>query len=236
MRKEPFGVGDYVHILKRGAKGLPIVKNLSDQWRFLKILAHVNDEYLSDRWEDEVMENRTNTDASIFDRPVTWPAPQPLVQILAYTLMPNHFHILVKEIMAGGTAKFMQKVGNSMTGHFNQKYGEVGSLFQGSYKARRVDDDTYLRYVAVYIMVKNSFELYPGGLKEASKNFDQAWQWASQYPFTSLRAYITQEKAPIVFKNILGETFGSPEEFKTFASEMIAGRMADLDTELDFEK
>ncbi len=53
---------------------------------------------------------------------------------------------------------------------FNVKYKTKGSIFQGSYKGKTIETDDYLKRLAVYIMVKNSFELYPGGIKLAMQN------------------------------------------------------------------
>src|SRR3989344_1803889 len=85
----------------------------------------------------------------------------------------------------------MQRLCGSMSMAFNTKYSEKGSLFQGSYKSRTVDTDEYFSYLAFYIQVKNVLELYPGGLTGAMRNFDDAWQWASQYPFSSFSSYVT---------------------------------------------
>lgn len=233
MRKEPFAVGDYVHILKRGAKKLPIIKDTNDRWRFLKILRHLNDEFISEYWEEDVETNKSNA-GSIFDRPDFWPKEKPLIMILAYTLMPNHFHILAKEIIEGGIARFMQKLGNSMTGHFNLKYKESGTIFQGSYKARRVTSDEYLRYLAVYIMVKNVFELHPNGMSYAIKNFEKAFDWAVEYQFSSLADYHPSQVRPagkIIQKEILGQIFSSPRDFKNFARDCILGKVFSEDEE-----
>ncbi|MFA6273212.1 MAG: transposase [Candidatus Paceibacterota bacterium] len=212
---------------------MPIVKDESDHWRFLKILRHLNDEYISERWEEELEEN-VKRGAKIFDRPINWPKQKPLTSILSYTLMPNHFHILAKETINGGIAKFMQKLGNSMTGHFNLKYGEAGSIFQGSYKARTIQDDKYFRYLAVYIMVKNPMELYPGGLKNARDNFEDAFRWAINYPFCSLADYTgNREYSLILEKGLLGEVFSSPKDFKNFAKDFILGR-ADIEKDDNF--
>lgn len=81
---------------------------------------------------------------------------------------------------------------------FNAKYEEKGSIFQGSYKARLVDEDSYLRHLAFYIQVKNVLELYPGGLPAALENFDKAWEWALKYPFSSLKSYVLGEKSSIM--------------------------------------
>lgn len=226
MRKEPFTVGDYVHVYNRGAKKLPIVKDKRDQWRFLKLLRHINDVHVSEHWESEIEQN-VQTGATLFERPTTWRDREPLVSILAYTLMPNHFHLLVREVIDGGLGKFMQKFGNSMTGHFNLKYKESGSLFQGSYKAKRVDKDLYFRQLAAYIMVKNVLELYPGGFDVAIKDFNKAYSWATEYQFSSFVDYASAQVRPaqeILEKDLLGELFQAPQEFKAFAKDFIVSK------------
>ena len=84
---------------------------------------------------------------------------------------------------------------------FNAKYTESGSLFQGSYKSKTVDDDSYIQYLAYYIQVKNVLELYPGGLRQALSNFDDAWEWALRYQFSSLSSYTTGNLCPVTDKD-----------------------------------
>src|SRR3990167_6565203 len=124
MRVEPYTIGSYVHVVKRGARGMPISKDRSDQWRFVRLLYHMNDSFKDDFWE------RNTQELAIFERPQEWPERKPLVAILAWTLMPNQFHLVLKEIQTGGVSKFLQKLCGSMTTHFNSKYKEHGSIFQ----------------------------------------------------------------------------------------------------------
>ncbi|MEK7115339.1 MAG: transposase [Patescibacteria group bacterium] len=219
MRIEPFTVGSYVHTLKRGARGLPITGDESDKYRFLRILYCMNDEFLDENW------NRDPVSAGgLFHRPESWSPRRPLANIVAYTLMPNHIHLLLQEIRAGGITAFMQKIGQSMTNHFNEKYDQKGSIFQGPYKSRTISNDKYMRYVSAYIMVKNVFELYPlGGLNGATANFEMAWKWAIAYPFSSLADYCGERHTPIIEKSTFEEIFGSPDEFKSFARDVIMG-------------
>jgi len=226
MRVEPFTVGSYVHVLKRGGRGMSITNDNKDRSRFLRLLYYCNDTYSNEWWERETL------DLGMFARPHSWPAKDSLVEILCHTLLPNHFHLLLRETQKNGVSKFMQKVCGSMSRNFNEKYDQKGSIFQGSYKGKLVDSDQYLRYVAMYIMVKNVFELYPkGGLEAATKNFGLAWEWAVKYPFSSLSDYVlaenlgsqTSKKASIVTKGVLGEIWETPKEFKTFARDMIEG-------------
>ena len=107
---------------------MPLTRDKKDQWRFIRLLYHMNDVFKDDFWERETAE------LGLFGRPSHWPEREPLVDILAWVLMPNHFHLIIRETKEGGVAKFMQKLSNSMSSHFNKKYEEKGSIFQGAYK------------------------------------------------------------------------------------------------------
>lgn len=226
MRKEPYAVGSYVHVVKRGGRGLHIVRDEMDKWRFLLSLLHENDKYHSENWFRDLMDHKLS---HTFERPPIWPERQPVVKVLAFTLMPNHFHLLLKEIQKDGISLFMEKVGKAMTHHSNRKYGEKGSLFQGPFRSRTVDSDAYLRYVSAYIMVKNVFELYPkGGIKKALEDFNRAWEWAIEYPYSSLVDYSGKRTCPVIEKELLGEILGSPTGLKNFALDFMSGRKIDL--------
>jgi hypothetical protein len=108
-----------------------------------------------------------------------------------------------------------------MSATFNAKYSESGSLFQGAYKSKTVETDSHLRYLAFYIQVKNTFEMYPGGIKKALCNFDDAWKWACMYPYSSLSAYMSDVNSPIIDKVLLSDLFPSRLAFKEEAREML---------------
>lgn len=73
------------------------------------------------------------------------------LSIESYVLMPNHFHILAKEIEGNKLYKFMQRVLNAYTKYFNLKYNRRGHLFESSYKFKHVESDTYLSILRDYI-------------------------------------------------------------------------------------
>lgn len=192
MRIEPYATNSIVHVIKRGARGMDIVLDDADQWRFVKSLFLLNETYRSSNW------HRETANLEMFERPKNWPVRETLTSILAWVLMSNHFHLLLQEKVEGGIAKFMQRLCGSMSLCFNPKYESKGSIFQGAYKAKTVDEDSYLRHLVFYIQVKNVLELYPGGLIVALKNFDKAWDWALKYPFSSLSAYVLATGSPIL--------------------------------------
>jgi len=69
----------------------------------------------------------------------------------AYCLMPNHFHILLKELRPNGITKFMQRLGTSYTMYFNVKNERVGGLFVTPFRSKHIADDRYYQRVAQYI-------------------------------------------------------------------------------------
>ena len=215
MRVEPIGVGSIAHIVKRGARGLEIVRDSYDRDRLVSSLYYLNESYLDENW------TRAITPLTPFERPAYWPDREPLAHVLAWTLMPNHFHLLLREIREGGITKFMQRLCGSMSAAYNSKYKESGSLFQGAYKSRSIQEDSHLRYLAFYIQVKNVLELYPGGLVKALKEFDKAWDWSVSYPYSSLQAYAQHASSPIIEDPLLTEMFPDHRAFKMEAREML---------------
>ena len=217
----------YVHVLNRGVKKLPIYRQKSDLWRLLFNLYYLNSKHIPDNWARELEKRGT---LKSLEWPDDWGERNPLVSILAFTIMPNHFHFILKGNVDGGVSKFMHKISMSYSKYINAKYDESGSLFQGIYKSVVVTSDEQLRYLAAYIMVKNTFELYPkGGLSGAMKDFEAAYAWAVEYPFSSLGEYAGIRNSPIIDRGILGEVFSTPREFKSFARDCILGRRLEGD-------
>lgn len=225
MRVEPHGIDSIVHIVKRGARGMPIVRDQADRRRFVNLLWYANDEFRDQFWDERIAK------LPRFQRPPDWPEKKPLVRLLAWTLMPNHFHLVIRQIRDEGMSKFMQQLCGSMTTHFNAKYDEKGSLFQGSYRGRTADihGDGYLRNLAVYVMVKNPFELYRGGLRRAIMEFDDAFEWARTFKFCSLGEFMEDSKSLVIEKDMFGDIFESSGKFKNYARECMLDRLESLD-------
>lgn len=81
------------------------------------------------------------------------------VNLLAFCLMPNHFHLLAKQITKNGITKLIRAVCTKYVMYFNKKYERVGTLFQGKYKAVMIDTDAYLLHLSRYIHLNPA---YPG--------------------------------------------------------------------------
>lgn len=222
-------MGTLVHVVNRGAHKMPIVRDEADRWRFLKLLRYLNDMNVPQHWERDITPQYIRDN---FARPDTWPAAKPFVSILSHHLADNHFHLLVRENVEGGIAAFMHRASRSMAAHYNAKYQSSGALFQGSYRARIVNDDTYLQYLSVYINIKNPFELFPGGLDVSVKNFDQAYEFAIKYTFSSTSDFAGKRESSIIDTKLRKELFQSPQDFRESAKDLMTSRQDFLDFEL----
>lgn len=217
MRVMPYTEDSYVHVIKRGGRGLAIVTSNYDRLRFRRLLFHMNDAYADDAWESDTSR------IAPFERPAHWPPRKPLVTVLAYTLLTNHFHLLLKARSDGSISTFMRRVCGSMSKYYNATHETSGSIFQGAYKGVTIVDDVQLQYTRAYIEVKNVFELYPKGVKLAAINFPDAWEWAVQYPWSSLGARVAGTDMPEL-SPLPQELDRSVSEYKKFAKEVIRGK------------
>lgn len=187
LRVEPFTIGDFIHVFNRGNQKMIISRDISDKWRFLKMLCYFNNEYspfnLFRQLDFLLKSGKTSHQ---FEWPKIWPPHKPLVKILSYCLRDNHFHLLLKEIIKGGISKFMKKIGDGFTIFSNKKYGEAGRIFQSGYRGKTIPNLKILQYIDVYIQLFNPFENYPNGIEKALKQFDKIFEFVLDDPFCSL--------------------------------------------------
>jgi putative transposase len=118
------------------------------------------------------------------------------IELLAYCLMPNHFHLLVKQGKKEGISEFMKCLLTKYSIYFNKKYDRVGTLFQGTYKGALIEADEYLIYLSRYI------HLNPKAITNDVKTYD----------YSSLKYYLSS--SPIWLKRgLLGELFSTNKEY-----------------------
>lgn len=220
-----FDIGSYVHVYNRGNRKQPIVRDVKDKLYFLQILYYLNDQ----RSFPNLFRELREVFKSDFNNRFIWPEKElgmrmPLVKVLLLKLRENHLHLLLKQEVEDGISIFMQKIGTAMAKRFNERYREVGSLFQGRYKAKLVEKDEYLTYLSVYIQVTNAFEEYPNGFEKALIEFDKAYEWAINDQYNSLADYAGKRDLQIIDKDILGEIFPDPRLYKTFARQCLIDR------------
>jgi putative transposase len=82
------------------------------------------------------------------------------IELLSYCLMPNHFHLLLKQNSSRGIESFMRSLITRYSMYFNKRNNRIGCLFQGTYKATLVENETYLLHLSRYIHLNSHNHLY----------------------------------------------------------------------------
>jgi len=143
IRKIQFDKDNYYHVFNRGVDKRNIFESKEDLYYFFNRLTDLN--YDNQNKELNIKRYRSS------DKKVVEIEGSALVSIIAYCLLPNHFHLVLKQESENGISKFMQKLGTSYTVYFNNKYQRSGSLFQGKFKANMIDGDFGLSVLSVYV-------------------------------------------------------------------------------------
>ncbi len=131
------------------------------------------------------------------------------VQILAFCLMPNHFHFLITQLKEGGISEFIGNFSNGFAKYFNIANERKGPLFEGAFKAVHMESEDQLVHVSRYIHLNP----YAAALvKELSE--------LKTYPLTSLPEYLKPNKAVIINPHQLLTSFhNNPYEYWQFVSD-----------------
>jgi len=181
LRKQSFAVNEYYHLYNRGTEKRIIFLDEQDYRHFLFLMYVCNTE----------KSITLRSVGEFFDREET------IVDIGAFCLMPNHFHVLVREKIKNGISTYMRKLLTGYSMYFNKKYKRTGKLYEGVFKSTHASKDTYLKYLYSYIHL-NPAKLIDKNWKEnKNKNTKHLLEYVFSYPYSSLKEY-TDEKFKII--------------------------------------
>lgn len=218
-RKIVLAPGEFYHLYNRGTEKRKIFTKQNDYDRFLVLLYLCNS--IKPVRIDDLTQGRTLSKLGLFvvDR------GQSLTDFCAYCLMPNHFHLLVREKADGGISRFMQKLITGFTMYFNTRYERTGTLFQGKYKATHVHDDRYLKYLLSYIHLNPIKLIEPKWKETGIVNHSRAEKWLENYQYSSFPDYSGKNRTErrILNTDALEEYYDykAPDDFKKSVKEWL---------------
>lgn len=221
MRSIELAVGEYYHLFNRGVNKQNIFLDTRDRTRFLFNILYLQSTRspldagtaVSYFLKHSVFNLRPRTESKIIQNR--------FVELAAFVLMPNHFHLLVLEKEASGISRYMQKILNSYTKYFNIKYEKSGHLFQGPFKAVRVSSNEQLLYLSAYL----------------HRNPRELKQWRGRedrYVWSSYPDLLYQNRWGEFLKSgIIGHQFSDPKEYRRIVEE--SGAKEFVEDELRFD-
>lgn len=190
LRDKPFANGEVYHVFNRGAHKQKIFAAQEDYARFL-LLAYLGNSNNPARLRDTLEIHRGSTFGEVF---LKEEVDDPLVDILAYALMPNHYHLVLKQKVDNGISMFMKKLGTGYTMSFNTKYEHSGVIFQGRFKSKYIDSNAYFRYIFAYVHLNPVALVEPGWQEHGIKDQKRVRKFLNEYQYNSYYDYNVEER------------------------------------------
>lgn len=149
-----------------------------------------------------------------------------VVDLLAYCLMPNHFHFLLKQHTRRSMTDFMKSLLTRYSMYFNRKYERVGTLFQGNYRAVTISSDEQLIYTSRYL------HRNPLSLDAASGLDPEAFLKLRDYSYSSLQNYLGYIDQDWIKKDEAMNIFVEEDKVSAYKEFIVGENTSGLDPEV----
>ena len=204
MRKTQFAPGEYYHIYNRGNNKQNIFIDERDYSRLLFLILFLQAPFPIYNISRSVSHFIRYKIFNITEKLIARLLKERMVELVNFTFMPNHFHLLISENIEGGISQYMQRIQDAFTKYFNAKYSKVGHLFQGPFQAVHISTNEQLLHLSAYIH-RNQREL------KQWKNKEHNYLWSSYYDYVKENRWGDLLKTDIIL-----EQFSNPEDFQNF--------------------
>lgn len=201
IRYTPFVNGEYYHVFNRGVNKQPIFLS---RWNYLRAIDTIKYYLVSDppfQYSKFIILSKEGKEYFIKKAKKR----KKIVKIISYCLMPNHFHLLIKQSLDNGITKLVRKFQISYTKYFNTKHKREGPLLNGQFKAKRVESENQLIHASRYIHL-NPFTSY----------IVKSLEDLSEYQWSSLQEYIGKAKMDLCIKDDVLHNFKNKLLYKQF--------------------
>lgn len=213
-RSISFATGEYYHLYNRGTDKRKTFLDKADHERFVSLLFLCN---------SGIPLHRSDHQGTALKKIFAISRETTLVDIGAYCLMPNHFHLLVHEKTEGGISLFMHKLATAYTLYFNKRHERRGSLFEGTFRAKHASHDEYLKYLFAYIhlnpigIIEQDWKEHRINDKKAGEEFIKTYQYSSYLDYADSE----NERPQHVILNKLAfpEYFEKTADFKNYLKD-----------------
>ena len=210
--REKIVAGNVYHVLNRGVDKRNIFLDDGDYLRFIHNLFVFNDTAPIDNAGHFFNQAKYRA----LRTPYVERKPRELlVEILAFCLMPNHYHLMLRPLCDDGVLKFMKRIGMGYAMYFNQKYERDGTLFQGRYKSVGVTNEAHFIHLPYYIHFNPLDLATPEWRKRELNNYKNSIRFLETYRWSSHLDYLGTKNFPsVTSREFLLDFFGGTQEYK----------------------
>ncbi len=188
--------GEIYHIVIRAVEGSKLFRDTRDYLRMIHdIFEFNNDDPVVSTYRQNIRIN-INTSRTVLDVLKERKKRKMLIEILAFCLMPNHVHLLVRQIRDNGISKFMRKIGAGYGIYYNNKYKRSGHIFQGKYRIVHIETQEQLKIVFVYIHSNPVSLIVRNWKEEGIKDIEKVIKFLENYRWSSYQDYLQKKNFP----------------------------------------
>lgn len=204
IRRDILATGEYYHVFNKTIAGFNVFNNLKDLLRITNLLNFYRYpqeirysffQRLNIEKKNEYLLNISNNNA--------------FAEIYAFAFMPNHFHLLLKQLSENGIKIFLSNFQNSFAKYYNLKYDRFGTIFLKSFKAKHISNDEEFLHVSRYIHLNpvTSYLIEYDELKS--------------YPYNSFKDYVSNDVSGIVNTELIIKLSGSKSKYSEFVKNHV---------------
>ncbi len=211
FRNRFFEENQPLHIISRAVEGRKIFENKEDCYRFIFQIfaANMGKPGLNLRREDIIGAAKLLLHSKEMSDKLVIIEHPPLVHILDFSLVVNHYHFYLMTNIENGIPRFMQKLNGGFAMYFNLKYGRQGTLFGRRYKSVPVKTEFQSDAVSRYVSIINPLDLYqPGWREEGLDNWEEAFDFLENYQFSSFPDKIGKRNSKLLAPKEVLERIG----------------------------
>lgn len=195
-RTTVFANNQYYHIFNRGVEKRTVFLDKRDYDRFIETMVYYQEIKPVCRFSFKKRDIFLNSPPHKSNKQV---------EIISYVLMPSHFHFILQQISNNGIPHFISKLVNSYTKYFNTRHKRIGPLFQGNFRAKRVEDDEQLLHLSRYIHLNPVTDYLVKDLKK--------------YFYSSYPEFLDQSENNICNKEVVLSQFKTKAKYEKFVLE-----------------
>ncbi|MDP2638904.1 MAG: transposase [Candidatus Azambacteria bacterium] len=205
------------HTLNRGVDKRKIFIDDQDYFRFVHDLFEFNDLH----WVNNNFYSFHKYN-DIASRYIEKKPRKLLVDIHAFCLMPNHYHLLISSKSENAIPTFMKKLNMGYAKYFNEKYNRKGTLFESRYKSVLIKDEAHFIHLPYYIHLNPLDLVAPEWRDKKIKNIKKAENFLENYRWSSYLDYIGNKNFPsVIYRDFLMSFFGSSDDYKKSTQEWL---------------
>jgi len=201
--KPPLVNDEIYHVVSRAVGDTVVFEDEKDFYRGIFSIYEFNNSKPVEIWERRRARNRFKLQEK---KLVGCPTPHQLeytdnrerfVDILTFSFMPNHLHLIVKQLKDNGITEFMKKVNGGFANYFNKKYQRMGHLFN-KFRAVHIKDDEQLRNAFIYVHTNLISLIEPGWKEKGIKNPEKVIKFLENNKRHSYIDYLGRKAFPSV--------------------------------------